>query len=202
MGEQRRDRAHPRRLQRQADEHHLRGQPQGRPKKLRRDDLEVRGGHPAGRLERRDGHPLQVAPVLLEAARCLGRQLRALHPPPERDRLLDRCQPRPAPAPAERGAVRPHRPPARLQPRVLPLRRHPVVEVGGRDGQQGGRRARHQVGHPAQRLHGRHRQPRFQRGRIRPLHLPAFTVRKLSSGEPAVLHRGPAVFHAGRGGRA
>ena len=61
---QRFDHPHPGRLQRQADEHHLRPQPQGRPEEFRRDDLEVRSGHAGGRLERRDGHPLQV-PALL-----------------------------------------------------------------------------------------------------------------------------------------
>ncbi|MCK7518203.1 MAG: hypothetical protein MZV64_11020 [Ignavibacteriales bacterium] len=133
MGRERRDRAHPRRLQRQADEHHLRGQSPGRPEELRRDDLEVRGGRPPGRLERRDGHPLQVAPLLGPEARDLGRQLRALHPPPQRDGLLDGRRPRPAAPPAVGRALRPDRPAARLQPRILPLRRRPDVRTGGRN---------------------------------------------------------------------
>ncbi len=74
--------------------------------------------------------PFKSLSVLLEAARCLGGQLRAVHPPPERDGLLDRRQPRPAPAAANRGVVRPRRSPAGLQCRVLSLRRRPRVKVG------------------------------------------------------------------------
>ncbi|MCK7461605.1 MAG: hypothetical protein MZU84_05865 [Sphingobacterium sp.] len=54
--EQRLDRAHPGRLQRQADEHHLRSQSPGRPEELGRDDLEVRGA-----VVRQDGWSAEMA---------------------------------------------------------------------------------------------------------------------------------------------
>ncbi len=196
------DRAHPRRLQRQADEHHFRRQSAGRPEELRRDDLAVRGGHAPGRLERRDGHPLQVAPLLGPEARHLGRQLRALHPPPQRDGLLDGRRPRPAPAPADRRALRPDRPPARLQPRVLPLRRGPDVQAGRHAKRHQGRgRPRRQVGHQAQPLSRRHGQPGFQRGRIRPLHPAAVPLRELPQEHRPFFTEGSRYFSLARRGR-
>ena len=134
-------------------------------------------------------------------ARHLGRQLRALHPPPQRDGLLDGRRPRPAAPPAVGRALRPDRPAARLQPRVLPLRRRPDVQTGGRNRHQGRRGPRRQVGHQAQSLSRRHGQPGFQRGRIRSLHPPAVPLRELPQREPPLLHRGQPVLLSGRRGR-